>query len=157
MQTVQIDKSKAIEAYNQTDESGKKLLELLLGDQLVLKITDRVKSFEDACTVLGIKPAEVLPSLHPSMTKDAKSIHAYIQLVIIARALNQGWEPDWDDTDEYKYYPWFYMSASGFRLYGVYYINAHSCVGSRLCFKSEELAEYAVAQFTDLYKDFFIL
>ncbi|MOA38929.1 hypothetical protein D3C78_1606660 [compost metagenome] len=37
------------------------------------------------------------------------------------------------------------------------YGHSHSGVGSRLVFKSRELAEYAAKQFINEYKDFFTL
>jgi hypothetical protein len=48
-------------------------------------------------------------------------------------------------------------SGSGLS-YDVYdYWRAVASVGSRLCFKSRELAEYAGKQFIDIYTDFFII
>jgi hypothetical protein len=120
------------------------------------KITDRVKTFEDACGVLGI---DLIAFVDDDSAPDES---AYIQLKTIAKALNEGWTPDWNNDEEYKYYPWFEMqktksNPSGFRLDGVGYDYAYSIVGSRLCFHSRELAEYAAKQFQDLYKQFFTL
>jgi hypothetical protein len=158
MEALQIEKNKVLEAYNRASDDGKKLLEELLGDQLVLSITDKVKSFEDACKILGIDPEDVLHAAHSDfLQKHIVSINAYSKLIVITAALNQGWEPDWDDDEENKYYSWWYMSKGGFRLNFVYYLNALSNVGSRLCYKSRELAQYAATQFEDLYKDLMIL
>lgn len=126
------------------------------------KITERVKTFEDACEVLGVEGEIFAGSLHDALSGDAKSIAAEIKLILIIRALNQGWKPDWNDDDEYKYYPWWDMEQSksnptGFGLLSVDCFSTGSSVGSRLCFKSEELAQYAAKQFTDLYKDYFTL
>jgi hypothetical protein len=158
MDTLQVQKSDALKAFKQADDRGKQLLESLFGKLVPENITDKVKTFEDACEVLNIDSAVVLPPINPVLSKDVESIYAYIQLIIITRALNEGWEPDWDDDDEYKYYPWFYMqSGSGFRLgyVGVYF--GHSFVGSRLCFQKEEVAKYAATQFLDIYKQFMTL
>lgn len=118
------------------------------------KITDRVKTFEDACEVLGIKGDILTGTLSDDLEGDAKSIAAYAKLIIIARALNEGWKPNWENSNEYKYYPYFKMQG-GFVLDGVRCICAYTGVGSRLCFKTDELAKYAVKQFGDLYKDYF--
>ena len=114
------------------------------------KITDRVKTFEDACNVLGVTP---------SFTSiDTSDEIAYKKLKIIVRALNEGWQPNWNNSGEYKHYPWFYMDPKrGFVLYYVYCNLTYSSVGSRLCFRSEELAQYAATQFVDLYKQLFTL
>jgi hypothetical protein len=46
---------------------------------------------------------------------------------------------------------------NGFRLGSVYCRYDDSGVGSRLCFRSKEIAKYAANQFLDLYKEFFTL
>ena len=56
-----------------------------------MKITEKVKTFEDACNVLGISTD--LPDCS-ALPGDNRHIDAYYQLVTIAKALNDGWEPD---------------------------------------------------------------
>ena len=152
MQTLQIDKKNALKLYPTASTEFKQMLIDSFGEKFFSqKITDRVKSFEDACDILGI-------SRDQDLITDTADETAYKQLKIIAKALNEGWEPNWDNSNEYKWYPWFYMdSASGFRLNGVYFYCSGSHVGSRLCFRSRELAEYAAKQFEDLYKQFFTI
>lgn len=119
-------------------------------------ITDRVKSFEDACNVLGIQEGEL--SLSGYLLPEFKTMVAYAKLIIIARALNEGWIPNWKDDSQYKYYPWFDLSSgSGLRYRDYVGLYSSSAVGSRLCFKSRELAEYAGNQFLSIYTDFFII
>jgi hypothetical protein len=119
---------------------------------------NKIKTFEDACTALGLDSKKVLPDFSMYPEKHQKAMLAHAKLIIIAEALNGGWQPDWGNSSEYKYEPWFYMggsSGSGFA-YGAYddWYSASTC-GSRLCFKSSELAKYTGQQFTDIYKDFF--
>ena len=124
------------------------------------KVTDRIKTFEDACRELQINPGEklILQNQVSVLANDLKSILAYAKLIIIARALNEGWVPDWSDSNQYKYYPWLeYKSGVGFSYGGCVVDNALSCVGSRLCFKSKELAKYAAEQFGEIYNEFFNL
>lgn len=116
------------------------------------KITDRVKTFADACLVLDIEPGSVW---HPA---DEQDEIAYKQLKVIARALNEGWEPDYNNNNQRKWYPWFYMDKpSGFRLFVVGYGRSATYVGARLVFKSEELARYAANQFLGLYSSYYEL
>ena len=120
------------------------------------KIMDRVKTFEDACNELGIQKSELAVS--GEIESDFRSISAYAKLIIIARSLNEGWVPDWANDSQYKYYPWFDMSSgSGLSYDDFDNLRSGSTVGSRLCFKSSELAVYAGKQFIDVYKDFFII
>ena len=120
----------------------------------------KIKTFEEACEKLGINPAEFVITLPEKASHHAKAIAAHAKLVIITEALNDGWKPDWSNGKWDKYYPWFYMntsSGSGFS-YGVYvYDRSGSRVGSRLCFKSSDLAKYAAGQFTELYRDYFLI
>ena len=80
---------------------------------------------------------------------------AHLKIQIIAKALNEGWYPNWNDTNEYKYYPWFKASPGvGFSFSDYDFALTRSTVGSRLCFKSRDLAEYAGKQFIDIYNQF---
>jgi hypothetical protein len=124
-----------------------------------MKITEKIKSFEDACQLLGIEAN--LPELSVLPENHQKAIVAHYKLVIIAEALNEGWKPNWDNDDEYKYYPWFDMegssSGSVFSYYAYDYWTSYSTIGSRLCFKSRELARYIGETFIDLYKEYFVI
>jgi hypothetical protein len=152
MQTLQVDKAAALKAFNKADDNGKALLKSLFGEQVSLqKITDRITSYEEACSILDINPEASIP-----LGFDQHVI-AYCKLVVIAKALNEDWTPDWNNEDEYKYYPWFYLDKPGFRFHDSNYYFTFSYVGSRLCFKTRELANYAAQQFHDLYKDLFTL
>jgi hypothetical protein len=85
---------------------------------------------------------------------------AYRILKLLAKSLNGGWLPDWSNSDEYKYVPWFWMDnrgSSGFRFIDDAYWNSNSNVGSRLCFKSKELAVHAGTHFLGVYQAFMII
>ena len=126
------------------------------------EITDKIKSFEDACKHLGLNPND-LPVVDMLPEKDRKSIIAYYKLTIITRALNEGWEPDFSNWNEYKYYNWFYVEenkdqrSSGFRYYDSGYTRTDATIGSRLCFKNRELAKYATEQFKELYREYLLI
>jgi len=118
-------------------------------------VKERIKSIDDILRDNGISEKEHKEK--QSLFFDSLEMqHLYYQWLVelLAKSLNEGWTLDWDNSNEYKYFPWFYLGSSGFR-FDVYVTwNARSCVGSRLCFKNRELAEYAGKQFTDIYKEF---
>lgn len=62
------------------------------------------------------------------------------KLIVIFKHKNEKHIFDWDNSDEYKYYPWWYLSEN-FHLCGVDCSHSGSGVSSRLCLKSRELAE----------------
>lgn len=117
-----------------------------------------IKSYEDACKVLGIQPiSENAVAAFPK--EDRKSMLAYHKLTIIARAINGGWKPDWNDRTQYKYYPVFYYESAGLAYAHANRAASYSYayVGSRLCFQTEAMSDYAAATFADLYTDFYCL
>jgi len=117
------------------------------------KVTDRIKTVADVLADQGITQEEFDANCI-GLEKDEV---AYRIVKLLAKSLNEGWTPDWDNSNEYKYSPWFYMGgSSGFRFGDCAYWSAASDVGSRLCFRSEKLARYAANQFTDIYKQFML-
>lgn len=107
-------------------------------------------------------------------------LFAYTRLAIIAEALNEGWRPEYTE-DEYRYYPWFglytqeeyddmddedkercrfvgrsynYANAYGGLVFAYAYggsAYSNTYIGSRLAFKSRELAIYCGKQFIEIW------
>ena len=114
---IKIENAKA--ALKTADESVKKVLLALLPElketeaQTVVNrpITERVKTFEDACRELGADHSFVLAYQNtnlrdPEVAEENRDILAYMKLRIIAAALNEGWNPQFTE-DEERWYPWF--------------------------------------------------
>lgn len=152
---------------------------LTLVDEKPQNVMERVKTFKDACNELGIE--------HDKWVQDKKDLGleadviAYLKLRIIAAALNEGWKPQFT-TDEYRYFPWFYLytqseidemneedksrvvfrsnssayANGGVACAGTCYDSSYSYahIGSRLAFKTRELAEYAGRQFVEIWADY---
>lgn len=77
-------------------------------------VTERIKTFEDACDDLN-RRAQAGDKLANDLMTDLQfnsprtpDLLAYIQLRIITYALNEGWVPQFTE-DEYRYYPYFYL------------------------------------------------
>lgn len=151
MKTLELKKENAIKAFKEADLKGKELLKNLFGDEHFSdKITDRIKTFTNVLDELNL-------SSNFNFTGRKDEI-AYTKLKLIAECLNEGWKPNWDNSNEYKYYPYFDM-RSGVGFSYSYYDDwdTDTACGSRLCFKSKELAEYAGKTFEAIYKDFLTL
>lgn len=114
-----------------------------------------------------------------------EDVAAYMKLRIVAAALNEGWQPKFTE-DEYRWYPYFYIytkeqydrldedEKKGCRVVGrahyyayvgggVVFANAvnawsysYTYYGSRLAFRTEELAEYCGKQFIDLWIEYLL-
>ena len=116
-----------------------------------LSITDQVKTFADIERISGKQIIR-----REDETDDEL---AYRQVKLIAEVYNEGEVLNPLDTDQWKYFPWFIISKkSGFGLSYGDVGNWYACtdVGSRLCFKSEELAEDAGNKFIEIYTQLLI-
>ena len=113
---IKIENAKA--AFNTADESVKKVLLALLPELKETEaqtaanrpITERVKTFEDACKELGEdhKLVQQFKAIEPAIAEDKGAV-AYFKLGIITAALNEGWKPDFTNKEEYRYFPYLYL------------------------------------------------
>ena len=122
-------------------------------------------------------------AVRDKLRTDAGELIAYLKLRIIVAALNEGWEAKFTE-DEYRYFPWFYFytkeeydklddeekgrcvlrsgnytdSSYGFvncyARYDASYSFTCAGFGSRLAFRTRELAAYAGRQFIEEWADF---
>ena len=96
------------------NENGETVLTLVSEAPEVKKpVTERIKTFEDACNEIGednplVQAYRSADFNTSGNLKEVLDVIAYLKLRIIAAALNEGWEPQFT-TDEYRYYPWFYL------------------------------------------------
>ena len=148
-------------------------------------VTERIKTFEDACNELGEYNKLVNEYRYVESTNISKDLAAYLKLRIICAALNEGWEPQFT-KDEYRYYPYFVLyteeevekmdeeTKNELRFFGGSAGNGARCgfvsasafddfgyanadYGSRLCLRTPELAVYCGRQFIDLWADFYLI
>lgn len=144
------------------------------------EINEVVTTYEEAREYLGGKPnadftvaKKILSGNHVKLDdvanlvsevnpKHIKALIAYNRLCTIAQAWNKadGFEPDFSNTSQYKYFPWFVYDngAAGFVYANTHTTatNANAYVGSRLCFKTRERAMQFGKQFIDLWNDVFL-
>lgn len=158
MKTLQISEQKARELYKSGSGELRSILEESFGkDFFSQKITDRVKTYEDACRELSMNPLDENKLMKLGLTKHDI---AYQKLVTIVKSLNEGWVLDVCDNSVYRWYPWFVTngSPSSFAFRDSYCVNALALAGSgsRLCFKNKELSEYCGKQFIELWKQFIL-
>lgn len=153
----EIENSKLLDAFRKGSKQLKASLIELFGPELFIpKATDRIKTFEDACVDQKLDPKKVLPYIGTKLTIEQQVINTYAMLRIIAKSLRGNWNPDWTNSNENKWYPWFQYkrASSGFVVVDTDYVCAHALtyVGSRLCFPTSELAKYFGEQFIELHR-----
>ena len=155
MKLLEIKKEDALKAHAEASKNGKTLLENLFGKKTFLKsVKERIKCFDDVLAELDISREDFETSCKGLEPDEV----AYRMAKMVALVFNEGWTPDWSNINEYKYFPWFVMGSPagvGFAYRDYANWNAGSDVGSRLVFKSRELAEYAGKLFEqEIYKPF---
>lgn len=153
MKNLKLTLEKAQEAYAAGNADRKKLLIDLYGkEHFLTNVKDRVTDYESACLEIGIKPLTeedfgILPK------EDRKRYFNRHILTIAIRALVGDWKPDWSNSNEYKYYNYFYVDngtfSSGVSLYFTY-----AYVGSDFVFPSKDLAEHVRTTFKQNYIDY---
>ena len=147
-------------------------------------VTQRIKTFEDACRELGYK--HYLIQEWKKNERVTANLEAYLKLRIICAALNEGWEPQFT-KDEWRWFPrhilWNWeLSDKKMReeiknanhlllLDGQYKTEFEglSCVtsfgahgeaflnfNSDLCLKTQDLATYCGQQFIELWADYLL-
>lgn len=77
-------------------------------------ITERVKTFEDACKELGEdhKLVQQYRAIEGTTLMDSIDVVAYFKLRIITAALNEGWVPQFTE-DEERWYPYLILWFKG--------------------------------------------
>ena len=165
MKTVQITEDAVIKAHNEASTKGKTLLENLFNGSVFKKdIKERVKTVDDAIAALGENDPDVIDLKKLINADVAEHIIGNQELVVITKALNEGHVHDWSNGKWDKWFPWFWFnndkgssSASRFSFDDSVSLFSGSRCGSRLCFKSKELSDYAGKQFEDLYREYYVI
>ena len=119
-----------------------------------MKDIDKIKTFEDVCEIVGIDANKFNQHCLEQYLEEDEI--AYKKLKLIISVINEGWKPDWEDKNEYKYYPYFNMAGSfSFVVTNYHYEYSVADVSSRLCFKTKNDAIYTANHFLDLYRIFY--
>lgn len=155
-----------------------KMVSVLVDDKDELPVTERIKTFEDACKEVGIDAEKWLEE-HKD---DDVNLLAFLKIRIIVEALNEGWKPKFDG-EEYRYAPYFYyytkedvdnmdedeksrlLSVGGSAYFGsicglsasyaaLGFSYSDANIGARLALKSRDLALYCGNQFYEIWIDF---
>lgn len=155
------------DSLQEADEAAREYIDgnenLTIFDMAVMSIEvngpcETVKTYEDACEVLGVEPMDEQAMAAAGFRPDEI---ARRKLETITAALNDGWKPDWNNTSQAKWVPWFYIEPNqeqGATSAGLAFADTNRAptitganVGSRLCFSTQRAARYAANQFTELY------
>jgi hypothetical protein len=99
-----------------------------------------IESFDKVCEQLGVE--------------NNGNLSSFEKLKLISKVANQGWYPNWNNTNENKYSPYFEYKEGVFSFYTVDYRNTEITVPSALSYQSSELAYFMGVYYFDLYEDY---
>lgn len=175
---LELDKDQLASLYMQGNAAVRKSLREMLGERLneEIPVTSRVRTFNDAIEELGEahEAVKAYRDIEWKLGKEHKDLLAYLKLRIITEALNEGWKPQFTGGER-RWYAWYELltkeemdamsdkekeerrvvGRAGVSAYAYGgFVCAGAGSGSRLAFKSEELAEYAGKQFAEIYADY---
>jgi hypothetical protein len=119
-------------------------------EKIVFKPCMKVDSVEAACRALG------------ECDKDVKELRKLQKagcdcvlqsLVVAIKSFNEGWEPDWNNSNQYKYMAYYNMGGGAPTFDGWAFHHSYSYVPSRLCFPTKEKVEefVKIKEFNNLY------
>ena len=154
LKTLQISKKTAKKIFKDAPEYLREILISTFGaDTFKSNVIDRIKTFEDAYEEADKKTRDEFDQqINPNLSEH---IVARLKLILIAKVLRGEWEPDFSNSNQEKWFPWFKFSAgSGFDFSdsSYYFVLTNPSVGSRLCFPNEELSNYFGKQFIELHR-----
>lgn len=144
--------------------------DFILEEVDVNDVNETIMDFESARKALGLKPnvayipksgdvKRLVTDINP---KHIEALIALNKLFTIAEAWNKedGFVPDFSDSKQDKYFPWFVydkdVAKFVYATTGNTPTAGHTLIGSRLCFKTSERAEQFGKQFVDLYNKIFL-
>lgn len=143
---IELTQAEVDEMFKASDASQTKVLKNFF--KIPLDIRSKVNSFLDACTVLNINPNTVYSESDDVIDK------AFKRLKIIIKALNEGWYPNWENENEYKWMNYFNMKG-GFSYWDTDDYNTYAAVPSALCLKNKELALHMIEIALEDYKEYY--
>ena len=152
--SILINEETAKKIFKDSPESLQKILISTFGAATFsINIIDHVKTFSDAYSLADeATRKEYDLQINPNLSEH---IVARLKLILIAKVLRGEWEPDFSNSNQEKWFPWFKFSAGSgfvFSVSGYYYGRTVACVGSRLCFPTQELSDYFGKQFIELHR-----
>ncbi len=152
-----MEKEKALERLTSLENEAKQLRKIIESGDSDKPITERVKSKHDVFRIAGLTQEDVLPYKDP-VNKRQAYLNACAFLDLMNEVMNEGWVPDYTNSNQPKWNLWFdnYTPGSGFSSTDFVYWYTRTGVGSRFCFKTKELGTHAWEYFKDEFNKFLI-
>lgn len=116
-------------------------------------------TLQDCIDYLGKDDLEVINLRQLQKINVSEHIVANQSAVILVKALNEDWTPNWNDSNEYKYFIWWNMQDNNFSYYYFNHRHSGSYASARLCLKSSKLCQEIGKnkEFVKIFKSFLLI
>lgn len=174
---VEVQKSQLYAIYRAGSENVKEMMKDMFPNVIGASAMERIKTWQDVCAELGIEQetwnqmVTAMKTACPMSEGETKCAVAHMKVLMLAKALNDGWELTKEAEDNSEGYGIYWLKRDGVRgevdfqassFCAPGFVYAHCSFGDsawgfvpRLSFKTRELAEYAVLQFPDIWRDYY--
>lgn len=139
-----MNKKEAIDKLGKMEKEFEEIKKVLLADDTVDLFT--ITNYSEVCKALGIKEKTV---------KDFNTLKEfrYHQIQNIEKLYNDGWKPDWTNSNQYKYYPYFQGQKGSGLVFGSSSYYCFFFFGGVAYFRDRKTSDYVGKTFIEIYKD----
>lgn len=110
-----------------------------------------IKNYSDVCREL-CEPELTETTFHRIPMRYRKKVLAYSKLQQIQRLFNGEWVPNWSDSSEYKWYPYYNSTGPGLVFDGSGY-RTSDFAAEVAFYKSREISDFVGRTFIDIYTE----
>lgn len=140
-------------------------VEITLTNEQVAQINKQKQLDASTCTLqdcinyLGENDLEVINLRQLQKVNVSKYIIDNQSAIVIIKALNGDWTPNWGNINEYKYFIWWGMQDNNFSYDYCNFWNSCSIASARLCLKSATLCQEIGKnkEFVKIFKSFMLI
>lgn len=146
-----VEEELILKAYKQADNSQKSLLEKYFEIEYANKLF-KFNTYSKVCEGLGEE--ELTEKLFSFLPKERrKKALAQAKVAQLEKFFNGKWIADWKNQNQYKYYPYFTLNASGGLLFCSSHCHASYFYAEAGFYKDQETSDFVGKTFIDIYED----
>jgi hypothetical protein len=144
-----MDKKQALKELKELKDRANKLEAIINAPESLI---GSITTYKQVCKALDIEEL-TLSDFSFLPTEDRKKTLAFYKLQQIAKLFNGDWKPNWKNSNQYKYYPYFNLDSGCLSFYvSIFYYSF--CYSSVVYFKDIETSDYVGKTFLSIYRDF---
>lgn len=174
---VEVSKSQLNAIYRAASTEVKDMMKNMFPNVVGFSVIDRIKTWYDVCEELNINQeswdqmVNAMNAACPMTTGEAKCAIAHMKILMLAKVLNEGWELTKEAEDNQEGYGIYWLKRDGVRGDVDFQVRSYCAPGfvyasysfgysswllvPPLSFKTRTLAEYAVLQFPDIWREYY--